>query len=93
MQTRAVKYLPDIQSLLISLQEQGAVFLLISEFAELATLSESQLSQLTIGFAGTALCLNECDLHISIMGLITSSESLLKIATKVIVARHSISLN
>jgi hypothetical protein len=43
---------------------------------------------LQLGVGGTAICLDERDLHISIVGLVAASDSLLALATAVTASRN-----
>lgn len=56
----------------ISFEDQDSVRLPINQLKEFASLTDNQLSQLKVGFAGKGLILDEADLHISIQGLIAA---------------------
>lgn len=61
-------HLPAFESLLIGFADQSAVALPVKNYPELAALSATELARLTLGFGGSALCLDERDLHVSIAG-------------------------
>ena len=83
-----VQYLQQFQSLFIGFADHSAVALPVNNYAELAELSPAELSRLTIGYGGSALCLDERDLHVSIAGLILASKPLMAMAATVISARN-----
>lgn len=85
----AVHYLPVYKSLLICLADQSAVTLPVKNYPELSSLSENDLFNLSLGFGGSALCLAERDLHVSIVGLVSASESLVEMAAIVIAVRKT----
>ncbi|QDQ27938.1 DUF2442 domain-containing protein [Chitinimonas arctica] len=84
----AVQYLPAQQSLLIGFVDQSAVALPVKNYPELAGLSAGELEQLVIGFGGSAVCLEERDLHMSIAGLVSASKPMMELAASVIAARN-----
>jgi len=84
----AVQYLPVLQSLLIGFADESAVALPVKNYPELAELSIAELEQLTVGFGGSALCLDERDLHVSIAGLVSASNPLMEMAATVIAIRN-----
>jgi len=83
-----VWYLADFQALLVGFADKTAVALPIGNYPELAGLSRPELEHLTLGFGGSALCLEERDLHVSIAGLVSASEPLMDMATTVVTARN-----
>ncbi len=83
-----VQYVGAKKSLEIKFLDQSAVLLPVKNYPELATLSETELNELAIGFGGTALCLESCDLHVSIAGLVSASHSLMEMAATLIAARN-----
>jgi hypothetical protein len=85
----AVQYLPAFESLLIGFADQSAVVLPVKNYPELAELSTTELEHLAVGFGGSALCLDERDLHVSIAGLVSASQPLIEMAATVIAARQS----
>jgi Protein of unknown function (DUF2442) len=88
LQTRTVAYLAETKSLMIGFSDDSAVLLPIKNYPELASLSKTELNRLTLGFGGSALCLTEKDLHISIAGLIAACEPLMSMAAIMIAARN-----
>jgi len=83
-----VQYLSSSKSLMIGFADQSAVTLPVKNYPELANLSVIELNHLAVGFGGSALCLEELDLHVSIAGLVSASESLMEMAATVIAARN-----
>jgi hypothetical protein len=83
-----VQYLSSSKSLMIGFADQSAVTLPVKNYPELANLSVIELKHLSVGFGGSALCLEERDLHVSITGLVSASESLMEMAATVIAARN-----
>src|SRR3569832_2207865 len=75
-----VRYLPANKLLLIELADGAGVALSPERFKELAELTPAQLKRLRLGFSGTALCLEERDLQVSIPGLIGASAELVRVA-------------
>lgn len=84
----AVQYLPALKSLLIGFADQSAVALPVKNYPELAKLSTAELDHITVGFGGSALYLDEHDLHVSIAGLVSASKPLMEMAATVIAARN-----
>ena len=83
-----VQYLSSSNSLMIGFADQSAVTLPVKNYPELANLSVTELNHLAVGFGGSALCLEERDLHVSITGLVSASKSLMEMAATVIAARN-----
>ena len=84
----AVQYMADSQSLRIGFSDLSAVILPVNTHPELAQLSRTQLDGLVLGFAGSAICLAEQDLHISIAGLVSASVPLMAMAATVVATRN-----
>ena len=84
----AVQYLPSRKCLLIDFADQSAVALPVKNYRELVKLSANELDHLTVGFGGSALCLEERDLHVSIAGLVLASKPLMALAVTMIAARN-----
>jgi len=84
----AVQYLPKLESLLIGFVDFSAVALPVKNYPELAQLSRAELDHMALGFGGSALCLDERDLHVSIAGLVSASKPLMEMAATVIAARN-----
>lgn len=88
---QSLRYLPDTRALMIIFSDQTAIVLPVENYSELATLTGEELQQLSLCFAGSALCLNDRDLHVSIAGLMTMSQPLLEVA-KTVAASYNGSL-
>ncbi|ABM40206.1 DUF2442 domain-containing protein [Polaromonas naphthalenivorans] len=84
----ALQYLPQLQSLLFGFADHSAVALPVRNYPELAALDDAELQALTLGFGGSALCLETRDLHISIAGLVSASAPLMDMAATLIAARN-----
>ena len=84
----SVKYLPLLKSLLVSFADQSAFALPIKNYPELSALTPANLNKLTLGFGCSALCLEGCDLHVSIAGLVSASKPLMEMAATLIAARN-----
>ena len=80
----SVRYLSQSKALEIAFADESAVLLPLKNYAEFSDLSATQLGKLEIGFAGTAICLSEKDLHVSIAGLISASEPLMEMASSAV---------
>jgi hypothetical protein len=83
-----VRYVPTLHSLLVSFADQSAVALPVKNYPELAALSVKQLKLMAVGFGGSALCLVERDLHVSIAGLVSASPPLMQMAVTMVAARN-----
>jgi hypothetical protein len=83
-----VQYVPTLKSLLISFVDHSAVALPIKNYPELAALDEAELNALELGFAGSALCLDTRDLHVSIAGLVSASQPLMAMAASLMAFRN-----
>ena len=88
LRASTVKYLAASQALEIGFDDQSAVLLPITNYPEFAKLSPAELDRLTLGFAGSALCLEEQDLHVSIAGLVSASAPLMALAASVVASRN-----
>lgn len=62
------------RALVISFEDQTSVSLPVAMFSEFSELESSQLQKLELGFAGSAITLDDADIHVSIAGLIKASE-------------------
>lgn len=83
-----VQYVAVLKALLISFVDHSAVALPIQNYPELVGLNEEELNGLELGFAGSALCLQTRDLHVSIAGLVSASQPLMEMAASLIAARN-----
>jgi hypothetical protein len=88
LHARTVAYLTDSKSLMIGFGDDSAVVLPIKNYPELSALKKTDIARLTLGFAGSALCLDDRDLHISIAGMIAASEPLMSMASVMIASRN-----
>ncbi|MFC4276421.1 DUF2442 domain-containing protein [Achromobacter aloeverae] len=84
----AVQYLADLHALLVGFADHTAIVFPVANTPELAELSRDELERMTIGFGGSALCLDARDLHISIAGLVSASPPLMALAATVVAARN-----
>lgn len=84
----SVKYVPLLKSLLVSFADDSAVALPVKNYPELAALTSADLNKLTLGFCGSALCLDDRDLHVSIAGLVSASRPLMEMAATLIATRN-----
>ena len=84
----AVQYVADSQALTIGFSDQSAIVLPIKNYPELVKLSHAELGRLSLGYAGSALCLDEQDLHVSIAGLVSASAPLMEMAATVVAVRN-----
>ncbi|MGV7206916.1 DUF2442 domain-containing protein [Oxalobacteraceae bacterium A2-2] len=85
---QAVRYLPEFKALAVSFADNAAILLPVTKYAEFARLSLDDLERIKIGLAGSALCLEEHDLHVSIAGLVSASKPLMELASSVIAVRN-----
>lgn len=83
-----VRYVAVLKCLLISFVDHSAVALPTQNYPELATLTEAELNALELGFAGSALCLDARDLHVSIAGLVSASQPLMALAASLMASRN-----
>lgn len=84
----AVQYVPQLGSLLFSFLDHTALALPVRNYPELAALDESDLQALSLGFGGSALCLKDQDLHVSIAGLVSASQPLMDMAASLVAVRN-----
>jgi hypothetical protein len=84
----AVQYAPQFGALLFSFEDRSAVALPVNNYPELAALNETDLQSLTLGFCGSALCLDTHDLHISLAGMLAASQPLMNMAASLIAVRN-----
>ena len=67
---KSIKFNEDSRMLIILFSNEKTVSLLVDNYPESKNLTNNDLKSITIGFAGTAICLESHDLHIYIDGLI-----------------------
>ena len=84
----SVKYVPLLKSLLVSFADHSAVALPVKNYPELAALTAADLNKLTLGLGGSALCLDDLDLHVSLAGLVAASKPLMEMAATLIATRN-----
>ena len=84
----SVQYIPLLKALVIGFRDHSAVALPAKNYPELATLKDAELRSLSLGFGGSALCLDAHDLHMSIAGMVSASEPLMDMAATLIAARN-----
>jgi hypothetical protein len=88
LHARTIAYLADSKALMIGFGDDSAVVLPLKNYPELASLTKADIARLTLGFAGSALCLEGRDLHISIAGMIAANEPLMSMASIMIASRN-----
>ncbi len=88
IQPTTLRFLSELNALAIGFSDQTALLLPVANYPELRELSVSELGQMELGFGGKAICLNHRDLHMSISGMISASESLMGVAGSLIAARN-----
>ena len=88
LHAQTVRYVPEFGAVLVGFADRSALALPVGNYPELAELSPAELSQLAIGFGGSALCLDARDLHVSIAGLVSASEPLMELAATVVAVRN-----
>lgn len=83
-----VRYLPEFAALAIVFADDVAILLPVKNYAEFAELTAAELGQVTLGFGGSALCLDARHLHIAIAGLVAASEPLMTLAASMVATRN-----
>jgi hypothetical protein len=83
----ALRYLAEPKALMVLFADASAVALPVRNYPELKALSAAQLKRMVLGMGGSALCLDEEDLHVSIAGLVAASAPLRRMAVTVAAAR------
>jgi hypothetical protein len=84
----ALRYLPPMKALLVLFADKSAVALPVRNYPELSVLSVAQLKRVSLGMGGSALCLEEEDLHVSIAGLVAASAPLRRMAITIAAVRN-----
>ncbi|AYR26558.1 DUF2442 domain-containing protein [Herbaspirillum rubrisubalbicans] len=87
-QATQVSYLAKLGALAVGFADKTAILLPIGNYPELAELSATELARIKLGYAGSALCLEERDWHVSIVGLVAASPSLMKLASTLVAKRN-----
>ncbi|MDX6082959.1 hypothetical protein SIL81_21275 [Xanthomonas campestris pv. incanae] len=72
----SVRYVPGEKAFSVSFPDNSSIHLPVSIYEEFSELSDSLLENVELGFAGSAVVLEERDLHVSIAGLIEASKPL-----------------
>ena len=75
-------------SLIIRFEDGSGVLLPVDRYPEFDGFDAQDYEDLTIGFAGTALCHAGKDLDVSIAGMISASPSLMQMAASVVASRN-----
>lgn len=88
IQPTTLRFLSELNALAIGFSDQTALLLPVANYRELRELSVDELGQIELGFGGKAICLAHRDLHLSISGMISASESLMGVAGSLIAARN-----
>ncbi|AXK53957.1 DUF2442 domain-containing protein [Pseudomonas protegens] len=74
--------------LCLGFADGSSIHLPVDNYPELAALSDTQLQQLQLGFSATAVCHEALDLQVSMVGLLSASEPLMKLATQLVASRN-----
>ncbi|WP_336356107.1 DUF2442 domain-containing protein [Pseudomonas granadensis] len=85
---RAVSVTLEKPSLIIRFEDGSGVLLPVDRYPEFDGFDAQDYEDLTIGFAGTALCHAGKDLDVSIAGMISASPSLMQMAASVVASRN-----
>jgi len=81
----SVCYLAALDALLVRFVDQTGVLLPVNHYAEFSSLTVELLNRIQIGYGGRALCLEQRDLHVSLVGLAASSKALMSLAAALMV--------
>ncbi|UWF48605.1 DUF2442 domain-containing protein [Pseudomonas sp. N3-W] len=74
--------------LVVRFEDGSGVLLPVKLYPEFAGFKAEDFAGLKVGFSGTALCHDTRDVHVSIAGMISASESLMTVAASVIASRN-----
>ncbi|MHC8341142.1 DUF2442 domain-containing protein [Pseudomonas sp. HLT2-19-2] len=74
--------------LAVSFEDGSGVLLPVKNYPEFDGFETKDFTNLIVGYAGTALCHDDKDLHISIAGMISASKPLMDMAASVIASRN-----
>jgi hypothetical protein len=83
-----LRYFPPMKSIILGLSDGAAVLLPVKNYKELSKLTAVDLKSMYLGFAGSALCIDSKDLHISIAGMVAASDAFMDLASSVISSRN-----
>ncbi|WP_085726091.1 DUF2442 domain-containing protein [Pseudomonas sp. R37(2017)] len=86
LQATAVTFLPPC--LAVSFEDGSGVLLPVANYPEFGDFEVEDYASLTVGYAGTALCHEGKDLHVSIAGMISASKPLMAMAASVVASRN-----
>lgn len=82
----SVRYEHDCVS--IGFSDGSRILLPVAHLPEFEGFSPQDFHQLEVGFGGKALCCEAQDLHVSITGLIATSQPLMDLAASMVAARN-----
>ncbi|WP_166216604.1 DUF2442 domain-containing protein [Pseudomonas atagonensis] len=85
---QAVSVTFEKPSLVIRFEDGSGVLLPVDRYPEFDGFDAQDYAKLKIDFAGTALCLEGKDLHVSIAGMISANPSLMLMAASVVASRN-----
>ena len=88
IQATTLRFMGDLNAVAVGFSDQTALLLPVANYPELRELSVQELGQIELGFGGKAICLEHRDLHISISGMLSASESLMAVASSLIATRN-----
>ena len=83
-----VAYERTRKEILLSFRDGCAIGLPVGLYPELASLSERQLAKVCLDAVGEAVCFDEADVHIDLMGMFLASPSLCALAVSMAGARN-----
>lgn len=86
LQATAVTYMAPC--LVVGFEDGSGVLLPIANYPEFDDFEVEDYASLTVGYAGTALCHEGKDLHVSIAGMISASKPLMAMAASVAASRN-----
>jgi hypothetical protein len=86
LQATAVTYLAPWLAVLF--EDGSGVLLPVANYPEFNDFEPKDYASLTVGYAGTALCHEGKDLHVSIAGMISASKPLMAMAASVVASRN-----
>jgi hypothetical protein len=86
LQAKAVTYLAPC--LAVSFEDGSGVLLPVANYPEFDDFEVGDFASLTVSHAGTALCHDGKDLHVSIAGMISASKPLMTMAASVVASRN-----
>ena len=78
--------MPEYEALVVSFADKASVLLPVKNYAEFSQLAAAELGRIEIRFGGSALCLDERALHVSIAGLVSASTPPMELSSTVMAA-------